>query len=70
MASGFNFLGGLLISSWAHLIRAFRCKGTGELQSVALRILIQAAGIDDLVKQLQGMGKDIGASAYMRQAAS
>ena len=42
----------------------------GEMQSVALRIPIQTAGVDDFVKQLQGMGKEIGASAYLRQAAS
>ena len=51
-------------------LRAGACKGMGEMQSVALRIPIQAAGVDDFVKQLQGMGKEIGASAYLRQAAS
>ena len=35
------------------------------MQTVALRIPIQAAGMDDFDKQLQGMDKEIGASAYM-----
>lgn len=51
-------------------LRAGACKGMGEMQSVALRIPIQAAGIDDFVKQLRGMGKEIGASAYLPQATS
>lgn len=51
-------------------LRAGACKGMGEMQSVALRIPIQAAGIDEFVKQLRGLGKEIGASAYLPQAAS
>lgn len=51
-------------------LRSGACKGMGEMQSVALRIPIQAAGVDDFVKQLRDMGKVIGASAYLQQAAS
>ena len=51
-------------------LRAGACKGMGEIQSVALRIPIQAAAVDDFVNQLRGMSKVIGASAYLRQAAS
>lgn len=51
-------------------LRAGACKGMGEMQSVALHIPIQAAGIDDFVKQLTGMDKEIGASADLRQAGS
>lgn len=51
-------------------LRAGACKGMGEMQSVALRIPIQAAGVDDFVGQLRGIGKVIGASAYLRQATS
>jgi hypothetical protein len=51
-------------------LRAGACKGMGETQSVALRIPIQAAGVDDFVRQLRGMGKTIGVSASLRRAAS
>jgi hypothetical protein len=51
-------------------LRGDACKGMGEMQSVALRIPIQAAGVDDFVKELRGMGKVVGARAYLRQAAS
>lgn len=51
-------------------LRGGACKGLGEIQSVALRIPIQAAGVDDFVKQLGSMGKTIGASAFLRQAKS
>ena len=43
-------------------------RGLGE--SVALRIPIQANGVDDFVKQLRGVGKTIGASASLRQETS
>ena len=42
----------------------------GLSESVALRIPIQANGVDDLVKQLRGVGKTIGASASLSQATS
>ena len=51
-------------------LRDGACKGMGETRSVALRIPIQAAGVDDFVRQLRGMGKMVGASASLRQAAS
>jgi hypothetical protein len=50
-------------------LRGDACKGLGEMQSVALRIPIQAAGVDDFVKQLRGVEKAIGANAHLRQAA-
>lgn len=50
-------------------LRGDACKGLGEMESVALRIPVQAAGVDDFIKQLRGMEKAIGASAYLRQAA-
>jgi hypothetical protein len=49
-------------------LRGGACKGLGEIESVALRIPIQAAAVDDFVKQLQALGKTIGASAFLRQA--
>lgn len=45
-------------------------RGLGEMQSVALRIPNQAAGVDDFIEQLRGVGKITGASAHLRQAAS
>ena len=51
-------------------LRGDACIGLGEMQSVALRIPIQAAGVDDFIKQLRGVGKVIGASASLRQAGS
>ena len=51
-------------------LRNGACQGMGEVESVALRIPIQAAGVDDFIKQLQGVGKIIGASASLRQTTS
>lgn len=51
-------------------LRGGGCKGVGEVQSVALRIPIQAAGVDDFIEQLKVVGKTIGASAFLRQAIS
>jgi hypothetical protein len=51
-------------------LRGGACQGMGEVESVAVRIAIQAAGVDDFIKQLQGMGKIIGASASLQQATS
>ena len=51
-------------------LRGGGCRGLGEIESVALRIPIQAAGVDDFIKQLRDVGKTIGASAYLRQATS
>jgi hypothetical protein len=50
-------------------LRGDACKGLCEMESVALRIPIQAAGIDEFVRQLQSLQKAIGASARLRQAA-
>ena len=50
-------------------LRGDACSGLGEMESVALRIPIQAAGVDDFIRQLRGVGKAIGASANLRQAA-
>ena len=50
--------------------RGDACRALGELQSVALRIPIQAAGVDEFVNQLRGIGKTLGASAHLPQAAS
>jgi hypothetical protein len=49
-------------------LRGDACGGLGEMESVALRIPIQAAGVDDFVKQLRGIGKILGASALLLQA--
>ena len=51
-------------------LRGDACRGLGEVQSVALRIPIQAAGVDYFIKQLRGVGKTIGSSAFLRQAKS
>ena len=51
-------------------LRGDACSGLGEMQSVALRAPIQAAGVDEFIKQWRGIGKTIGASAHLRQAAS
>lgn len=51
-------------------LRGDACRALGEMQSVAFRIPIQAAGVDDFIKQLRGVGKITGASAHLRQAAS
>jgi hypothetical protein len=48
-------------------LRGDACKGLGELQSVALRIPIQAPAVDDFIKQLHSVGKTIGANAFLRQ---
>ena len=49
-------------------LRGDACKGLGDLESVALRIPVQAAGIDDFIKQLRSVRKVIGAGALLRQA--
>lgn len=51
-------------------LRGDACRALGEMQSVALRIPIQAAGVDEFIKQLRGVGKTLGASARLPQAAS
>jgi hypothetical protein len=51
-------------------LRGNAYKGLGDVESVALRIPIQAAAVDDFVKQLSNVSKEIGAAAYLRNAAS
>ena len=51
-------------------LRGDACRALGEMQSVALRIPIQAGGVDEFIKQLRGIGKTLGVSAYLPQAAS
>jgi hypothetical protein len=49
-------------------LRGGACKGMGEVESVALRIFIQAAAIDSFVFQVKQMKKEIGAAAYLQMA--
>jgi len=51
-------------------LRGDACRALGEMQSVALRIPIQAAGVDEFIKQLRSIGKTVGASAHLPQIAS
>jgi hypothetical protein len=51
-------------------LRGDACSGVGEIESVALRIQIQAAGVDNFIQQLRALGKTIGAGAILRQAKS
>ena len=46
-------------------LRGDACKGLGEVESVALRIPIEAAGIDDFVLKLMSMGSTIGEGAHL-----
>jgi hypothetical protein len=47
-------------------LRGDACKGLGELESVALRIPVQAAAIDSFVSQIKQMEKLVGATAYLQ----
>jgi len=49
-------------------LRGDACKGLGELESVALRIPVQAAAIDSFVSQIKQMEKRAGATAYLQMA--
>jgi hypothetical protein len=51
-------------------LRGGACGGVGELESVALRIPIQAAAVDKFIRQLMTLGKAVGASAFLQQATS
>jgi hypothetical protein len=51
-------------------LRGGACEGLGEAESVALRIPIQAAGVDNFIQQVKALGKTVGASASLRQAIS
>ena len=47
-------------------LRGDGCKGFGEMESLALRMPIEAAGIDAFVEQVTSIGSTIGASAHLR----
>jgi hypothetical protein len=49
-------------------LRAGACNVLGEIESVALRIPIEAAAVDIFVRQLRTIGKTIGASASLHKA--
>jgi hypothetical protein len=49
-------------------LRGDACKGLGEVESVALRIPVQAAAIDSFVSQVRQMNKEVGATAYLQMA--
>ena len=49
-------------------LRGDASKGLGELESVALRIPIQAAAIDSFVSQIKQMENLVGATAYLQMA--
>ena len=49
-------------------LRGDACQGLGELESVALRIPIEPAGIDSFVEQLAAVNSTIGASAMLPMA--
>jgi hypothetical protein len=51
-------------------LRGDACNGMGEVESVALRIPIQAAAVDNFIQQLKALGKTLGASASLRQITS
>ena len=51
-------------------LRGEACRALGEMKSVALRIPIQAAGVDEFIKRLRRIGKTLGASAHLPQATS
>jgi hypothetical protein len=47
-------------------LREHGCEGPGEVHSVALRIRVEAAGIDEFVRQLKAMKVQTGATASLR----
>ena len=49
-------------------LRGDGCKGLGEVESVALRLAVEAAAIDAFVLELTSMGSAIGASARLAMA--
>jgi hypothetical protein len=49
-------------------LRGDACKGLGEVESVALRIPVQAAAIDSFVSQIKQIEKLVGAIAYLQMA--
>lgn len=51
-------------------LRGDACNGMGEAESVALRIPIQAAAVDNFIHQLKALGKTVGATAFLQQSTS
>jgi hypothetical protein len=49
-------------------LRGDACKALGEIESVALRIPLEAAAVDTFIRQLRTIGKTIGASASLHKA--
>jgi hypothetical protein len=49
-------------------LRGEACKTLGEFESVALRIPVEAAAVDNFIQQLGAIGKTIGASASLHKA--
>lgn len=49
-------------------LRGDACRELGEAQSVALRLPVEPAGVDEFVKQLRGIRKVFGSSADLPQA--
>jgi len=49
-------------------LRGDACTELGEIESVALRIPIQAASVDSFIKELRMIDKTIGATAYLQMA--
>lgn len=47
-------------------LRGKWCKGFGDMESVALRIPIEAAGMDAFLERVTSNGRTIGASAHLR----
>ena len=46
-------------------LRGDGCKGFGEMESVAFRMPIEAAGMDAFVEQVMSIGSTIGESAHL-----
>jgi hypothetical protein len=49
-------------------LRGDACKSLGEIESVALRIPIEAAAVDNFIEQLRSIDKTVGASASLYKA--
>lgn len=49
-------------------LRGDACKSLGEVQSVALRIPVLAAGIDSFISQIRKLDQEVGATAHLDMA--
>ena len=49
-------------------LRGDACKALGEVESVALRIPVLAAGIDAFVSQIRTLNEEVGATAHLETA--